>query len=444
MAPHSPDSLSPRKRLSLPLNPEESESGFLEAAEADCYIGSAMRDVEVLHVRGCNIIARGRRYGRQWLIKGLREEYRDSVTMRRQLLKEFEIHSRLRHPNIVQAVALEEIEGLGLCIVQEWVEGPTLHEALRNNSLSSSERMRVVRELIQAVDYLHRNGVVHRDIKPSNVILREIGYEVVLIDFGLADSDDYVEIKQPGGTSGFVSPEQLESGGAEASDDVYSLGVVMGMVSPRYHRIAARCTGPLSRRPKDAGQLLRAIKRRDHRPKIILMVISAFFIIILSGYAIWRLVALEHAAYASQNEVVTIREENSRSAALVTTLKDSLAQLRGRLHDTEKELTEINEYEKLSSASLEEGYRKIDKMMSRFDRERFSNLSRGALLEYNEVLIATTRDVQNGIDAYLLSLKKTKLKPEDIDRIKTCLYIYVGEVLLKYQEKWRKEIISED
>lgn len=209
------------------IKSDEQESGYIGMEESGCYIGSAMRDVEILHITATNIIARGRRYGRQWFIKGLREEFRDSTAMRRQLLKEFEIHSRLRHPSVVQVVGLEEIEGVGLCIVQEWVEGTTLREALRKGALNAHDRKQLMYRLTDTVASLHRSGVVHRDLKPSNVMIRNIGREIALIDFGLADTSDYMEWKQPAGTTGFISPEQLQSGGADPADDVYSLGVLM-------------------------------------------------------------------------------------------------------------------------------------------------------------------------------------------------------------------------
>lgn len=133
-----------------------SESGYIAQEHPECYLGSAVHDVEIIRVTATNVLARGRRYGRQWFLKGLREDYRDSMAMRRRLFKEFELHSRLQHHNIVQAVGLEEIEGLGLCIIQEWLEGITLRDALRSGTLTSADILRVIRELTAAVAYLHR------------------------------------------------------------------------------------------------------------------------------------------------------------------------------------------------------------------------------------------------------------------------------------------------
>lgn len=237
---------------------EVGESGYVSREEGECYVGAEMRDVEEIRLTSDNVLARGRRYGRQWFIKSLRKELQGSTTMRRRLIKEFELHSRLRHPNIAQAAGFEEIDGLGPCIVQEWIDGENLHDALRRGNLTDADRRRVVREITRAAAYMHRCGIVHRDIKPSNIMVRNTGHESVLIDFGLADSDDYVEIKAAGGTEGFISPEQRESGGVNPADDVYSLGVVIKEVAPRYRKIANKCTGPVGKRPKDAGELLKA------------------------------------------------------------------------------------------------------------------------------------------------------------------------------------------
>lgn len=98
--------------------------------------------------------------------------------------------------------------------------------------MKSSERRRIIRDLIEAVAYLHSRGVVHRDLKPSNVMIRDVGKEVVVIDFGLADTSDYVELKGGAGAPGFISPEQMKSGGADPADDIYSIGVIMKLLPP--------------------------------------------------------------------------------------------------------------------------------------------------------------------------------------------------------------------
>lgn len=419
---------------------EEPESGYIGASEADFYAGSTMRDVEVLRVTGTNVIARGRRYGRQWFLKGLRAEFRDSVAMKRQLLKEFELHSRLSHPSIVRAEALEEVEGIGLCIVQEWVEGHTLGETLRKGELTSSERRRIMRELTAAVAYLHGCGVVHRDLKPSNVMIRDVGREVVLVDFGLADSSDYVELKQPAGTPGFISPEQMSDGGANPADDVYSLGVIMREVCPRYGMISRRCTGRAARRPADAGRLLRALRRRDRLPRIIWSAMIAAALVAVALFTVRRIISLENSARDSGALVSELSEKNARNAALVSTLQDSLSGVHLRLDDAENELEAVKGHERLRQDALSQGYRRIDAVLRKADREVFSKFTSADLPGYTDALIKLTGSLSKTVEDYHSSLAGTGLSPEDTERIKADLYNYQAVKLSEYQNRWLKRI----
>lgn len=424
------------------IKSDEQESGYIGMEESGCYIGSAMRDVEILHITATNIIARGRRYGRQWFIKGLREEFRDSTAMRRQLLKEFEIHSRLRHPSVVQVVGLEEIEGIGLCIVQEWVEGTTLREALRKGALNAHDRKQLMHRLTETVASLHRSGVVHRDLKPSNVMIRNIGREIALIDFGLADTSDYMEWKQPAGTAGFISPEQLQSGGADPADDVYSLGVLMREVCPRYGGIADRCTGSLTRRPKDAGELLKILERRSRRPKAIAIIVIAIAAILLSAFAVRRISALDDAAADTQRHIAVLTEENESNSSLVTTLRDSLSDVRGKLSDTEKELNRVKEYENLRQSILNEGFRRIDNILRENDR-KISEIPSDSIEEFTTVYSRILNEPNNVIEKYYSTLDNTNLSNEDLETILGDLYNYNAIKQAVYIKKWIKKFYPE-
>lgn len=419
---------------------KESESGYIGANETAFYTGKVMQDVEVLHVTKTNVIARGRRYGRQWFLKGLRTEYRDSPSMRRLLFKEFEIHSRLHHPSIVQLVGLEEIEGIGLCIIQEWIEGPTLGEVLRNGNLSSADRRHIIHELTAAVAYLHSNGVVHRDLKPSNVMFRNVGHELVLVDFGLADSSDYIELKQPAGTPGFVSPEQISRGGANPADDVYSLGVIMRETYLRYGMISRRCIGPAKRRYADAGKLLLALRRRDSIPKTVLSTAIAAALLAVSFFAMKHIISLENTTREADSLVSELSEKNARNTALVSTLQDSLSGVHLRLADAENELTEVKEYERLRTEALSRGYRLVDNALKKADREVFSNLTSADLSGYTALLIKLTDRLGSSIENYHSSLAGSALSRDDAAKIKADIYNYQAVKLSEYQNKWLKQI----
>jgi len=178
------------------------------------------------------------------------------------LHKEFELLMKAQHPGIVQATGLEDVPGLGECIVMEYVEGCTLKEVMEQG-LSSRTAARLMDELTDAVAYIHSLGIVHRDLKPSNIIVTQGGH-VKLIDFGLADTRAHAFLKQSAGTERYMSPEQAAGGKPDARNDIYSLGVIMqGMPLPwSYRRSIARCLCPIEGRWAGIEELKESIALR--------------------------------------------------------------------------------------------------------------------------------------------------------------------------------------
>lgn len=174
-------------------------------------------------------------------------------------------------------VNLEEVEGFGRCIVMEWIEGMTLDEWLCLKH-SRKERRSIARQLLEAVEYVHEQMVVHRDLKFSNIMITHNGNRVKLIDFGLADADNYAILKEPAGTDGFVSPEQKVDSIPDARNDIYSLGVILGQMrlGLSYRLAARKCLQPLQKRYPSVLSMKSHI-RSLHR----LMVTASFFFVFL-------------------------------------------------------------------------------------------------------------------------------------------------------------------
>lgn len=418
----------------------ETESGYVGAAEDSCYVGSSMTDVEVIRVTAVNVIASGRRYGRRWLLKGLREELRESTAMRRQLMKEFEIHSRLLNPAVAQAIGLEEIDGLGVCIVEEWIEGKTLSELIRDGRLSKADRRRIMRDIIDAVAYLHGKGIVHRDLKPANIMVRDAGGEAVLIDFGLADTDDYVELKQAAGTVGYISPEQIKSGGAHTSDDVYSLGVIMLELCPEYGGIGRKCIGPVKSRPKDAGVLLKALDRRDRRPRVAAISIIALLMLIFGTLGAIRIRILDEATQEAERKVAKISEENRRNSELVTELTDSLNIVSGRMDKAQSELQRVEEYNRAVENAYKEGHGRIDEILVGYDRDVFSRYTPEEHDDYAEAWRRMNNELLQFADSFSNSTATDGLTATDKEKVRLDMVQYYTVNASKYQDKWIKRI----
>jgi eukaryotic-like serine/threonine-protein kinase len=134
--------------------------------------------------------------------------------------------SRLRHPRVARVLD-DRSHGARRCLVMELVRGPSLARVLEQRGpLPVAEALEHVRQLCEALAYVHGQEVVHRDVKPANVILGERG--VVLVDFGIA-FDMRGADGAPGaiGTPGFMAPEVLAGGAVSPRTDVFGLAATL-------------------------------------------------------------------------------------------------------------------------------------------------------------------------------------------------------------------------
>src|SRR5262245_47478380 len=158
---------------------------------------------------------------------GLPSEHRAEFLERFQ--REARAAGRLSHPNIVGVHDLGVDESSDTpFIVMEYVPGVSLATVLKENpALPVSQALEIVEQVGAALDEAHRHGIVHRDIKPANVFLDDRG-RVKVGDFGIARLEDS-ELTQTGvglGTPGYIAPEVLRGGRADARSDLFALGVL--------------------------------------------------------------------------------------------------------------------------------------------------------------------------------------------------------------------------
>ena len=270
---------------------DSSTSGYL----LDSFEGISRQftDVTILNTSKVNIVAKAKRYGRWWLLKGLNKQVANETAYIQRLRKELELLMQLEHPFVVSTVGLEMVEDLGNCIVMEYVEGTTLKEWLREKH-TYKDRKRIAIQLGEAVDYIHTKGIVHRDLKPENIIITKNGNNVKLTDFGLADSCSYAILKQPAGTPQYMSPEQMQTAVADVRNDIYSLGIVYSEMNLGYgfKHIIHRCLKPIELRYQNVSELLDAISKRDTIKTVfawvvvVLLVVATAFIFIAQSLRI--------------------------------------------------------------------------------------------------------------------------------------------------------------
>jgi len=165
------------------------------------------------------------------LISQLDEETAKDFSMR--FVREAHAVARLNHPNIVQVYDFGE-EGDIAYLVMEFIRGNELKSTLTTGQLfDRKECVRIMCELLDALEFAHEAGVVHRDIKPANVMLDSQG-RAKLTDFGVARVTDAdrtnAERTQAGtmvGTPAYMSPEQIQGQRIDRRTDIFSAGIIL-------------------------------------------------------------------------------------------------------------------------------------------------------------------------------------------------------------------------
>jgi len=173
---------------------------------------------------------------------------------RQQFRREAQILATLDHPNLPRVTDYFERDDIEY-LVMDYVEGQTLSEVAEKTGSGLSERtvLEWSDQLLSALDYIHRHGIIHRDVKPSNIRLTPDG-RIYLVDFGLvklfdATNPKTATIMQGLGTPEYAPPEQYDAhlGHTDPRSDVYALGATM------YHLLTGRAPATATQRVADPG-----------------------------------------------------------------------------------------------------------------------------------------------------------------------------------------------
>ena len=159
-------------------------------------------------------------------IKTMNAEAFQDKEQQERFLREARSAGALQHPNIVTIYEMG-IENDTPYIVMEYVEGNDLVALIRDEALTLPQKLEVMAQLCDALDFAHRKGIIHRDIKPANIrILPD--YTVKIMDFGIAKKQD-ADFTRTGlvvGTLSYMSPEQVQGKPLDPRSDQFSAGVV--------------------------------------------------------------------------------------------------------------------------------------------------------------------------------------------------------------------------
>src|SRR6187402_1525385 len=173
-------------------------------------------------------LAEDEELGRRVAIKILNDRHANDESFVERFRREAQNAAGLSHPNIVSIYDRGEAEGT-YYIAMEHIEGRTLKELLIARGPSPlAIAIDYTRQILSALRFAHRNGIVHRDIKPHNVIVDGEG-RVKVMDFGIAraGASQMTEAGSIIGTAQYLSPEQARGAPVDQTSDLYSTGIVL-------------------------------------------------------------------------------------------------------------------------------------------------------------------------------------------------------------------------
>ena len=331
----------------------EQASGFVKPD--DILKTGQFTDFSILPSRGYSLLVRAKRHGRWWMLKGLKEPYRNDTVYQVLLQKEYEITSQLQYPMVVSVFSVEEVEGFGPCIVMEWIEGQTLKEWLAQGKHSRKQRRHVADMLLEALAYVQSRQTQHRDLKPSNIMLTHDGQHLKLIDFGLSDTDSHTILKAPAGTKGYMAPD--------GPSDIYSLGRILrelrlGCLSLMVIR---KCCAPSNRRYTDVETIKRDLHRCWLWPKWILLIIC--LVVLATGLYQMNRTHTQQGLQAVSDSLKVLKEESHAKTSNEQAATDSL----------QLQIDKIREQKESEQATIQKrqdgiaaAKRKIDRQMEAY------------------------------------------------------------------------------
>jgi len=172
-------------------------------------------------------LAEDEELGRRVAIKILNDRYANDELFIERFRREAKSAAALSHPNIVSIYDRGEAEGT-YYIAMEVIEGRSLKELiLTRGPLPIGQAIAFTYEILDALRFAHRHGIIHRDVKPHNILIG--GERLKVTDFGIAraGASQMTEAGSIMGTAQYLSPEQARGAPVTASSDLYSVGIVL-------------------------------------------------------------------------------------------------------------------------------------------------------------------------------------------------------------------------
>ena len=361
--------------------------------------------------------------GKKVIVKALKPEYANDPACKESLRQEYDTTSILDNKYIRKALDFVKIEGMGDCIIFEYIEGKSLAEHVRVGTLSEKQVKSVLVEVCEGLYYLHRNGIVHCNLNPDNIMVTAADCRVKLIDLGIPetkqDADRELLIKE----MEFIAPEIIKGEDFDLRADVYSIGKIMEFIGERnisrqFGNVATHCTQFSKEQRFDSINDVRSAITKGH--SFVKLIIAAAVLLVLVGLAI---------IYVPK---IKTNVEKERTERLAVDFDREVEKMQGQLPELCKkyELKSLNE--NLSFDWSEDSLKAVENLVPYL-----------ALDEYREKAMQALRKKREGIaksrqaDFDRLLLNEFKTTTDSIaNKMRSGLNDPTDEMLLGEAKKW--------
>jgi serine/threonine-protein kinase len=205
-------------------------AGFVSALEAGDQIDSYRIEAQVSQSRIATVYrATDLRDGRKVALKVPDPEMETDPILLERFRRAATIGEKLGHHGVMRV--FDEIERSRVYMVMEWCEGEPLRQIIDAGPVAQERAIRIATSVLEALQYLHDNGVVHRALTPDSIMVDKHD-KIKLIDFGLASDAasrrlTYTNLADELGTVDYVSPEQVTGKRGDGRSDNYSMGIIL-------------------------------------------------------------------------------------------------------------------------------------------------------------------------------------------------------------------------
>ena len=305
---------------------EKSLSSEIKSTSVVTPAGLTISGVRLLHTSTFNRVYQAVINGRLVALKVARTDNGQTDTNIRLLQREWLLLNRLDCPFIVRPQQFTRLsahvlpcpdDGTATALILDFIDGRDLQSFL-DKKPATEARQRILGELLEAIDYLHKKQIVHADLKTGNILITYNGDHVKLIDLGLADDDTWLA-HNIGFTPPYAAPEQQKSDTRlDQRTDIFALGHIIRLLFPhRYRRIVRRClNADPAQRYQSVAELRQALRRQRYLP------LWPLLLILLAALSVWflphRLVTPADNRPAVQTEDSTITGDTLLLADIVT------------------------------------------------------------------------------------------------------------------------------